>query len=364
MAGGGAQRAVTILLRHLDRRRFEPLLALFERQGPFLEQVPADVPIVDLKGRHPLLAGWAMVALARAIRKIQPAVVLASMRWPSLAAAACKRLRPDTRVVLWALGHVEQAIAGHRLRAYRLVVPRLVRCLYPRVDGIIAVSEGVKENLVQTFGVPAERVRVIPNPLEIEQVQTRAAEETALTLDWSVPTVVAVGRLTAQKGFRYLLDAFATLAGTRPCRLLIVGDGPERAALWRQAQTLGLQRRVVLAGFQANPFAYVARSTVFALPSLWEGHPFVLMEAMACGVPVVSTDCPSGPSELITDGDNGLLVPTANPTALARAIAALLADPPLARSLAQSALERLNDYRVEPFVRRWEHTLEAIGRSR
>lgn len=363
MAGGGTQRAVTILLSRLDRGRFEPALALFEQQGPFLRKIPPDVPIVDLNGRHPLLLGWAALGLALAIRRDRPDIVLATMRIPSLAAAACGRFFPDTAVVLWAQSHVEQAIAGHRLHAYRVLVPRLVRRLYPRVRGIIAVSEGVKENLVRAFGVAAARVRVVPNPLEIAQVQALAAEEPALALDWSMPTVVAVGRLASQKGFTYLLHAFARLAGTRPCRLLILGDGRERAALWRQAQSLGIQDRVILAGFQANPFACMARSTVFVLPSLWEGFPFVLMEAMACGVPVISTDCPSGPAELVVDGETGLLVPPSDPVALARAMDRLLADETLAKSLAKSAVRRLEAYRSEAVIRRCEDALESIARS-
>jgi glycosyltransferase involved in cell wall biosynthesis len=299
-----------------------------------------------------------------AIRRTRPAIVLATMRVPSLAAAACGRLFPNTSVVLWAQSHVARAVAGHRLRAYRLLVPRLVRRLYPRVQGIIAVSEGVKENLVQGFGVRPERVRVIPNPLEIQHVRALAAQEPSRALDWSVPTVVAVGRLTSQKGFTYLLEAFARVAKARAVRLLIVGDGRDRAALWRQAQILGIQDRVVLCGFQANPFAYVARSSVFVLSSLWEGFPFVLMEAMACGVPVVSTDCPSGPSELVTDGESGLLVPPADPAALARAVDRLLSDPALAGTLVESAFRRLDAYRSEFVIRRCEDALEAIGRPR
>ena len=362
MAGGGAERAVTILLGSLDRRRFQPTLALFERRGVFLAAIPPDVPIVDLGGRTRLSLGWGALRLALAIRKMRPALVLAVMRIPCLAAAACGQVFPDTSVVLWAQSHVERALAG-RGRPYRALVTPLVRRLYPRARAVIAVSRGVRDNLVQAFGVRAERVQVIPNALQIEPVRTLAAQEPPLRLDWTVPTVVAVGRLVPQKGFAYLLDAFARL-GARPCQLLILGDGPERAALWRQAQTLGIQDRVVLAGFQPNPFAAMARSAVFVLSSLWEGFPFVLMEAMACGVPVVSTDCPSGPAELVTDGENGLLVPPADPAALALAMDRLLADPARARSMAQAALEGLDAYRSERVIPRYEDALEAIARSR
>lgn len=362
LAGGGAQRAVTILLGSLDRKRFQPTLALFERRGVFLAAIPPDVPIVDLGGGSRLLLGWGALRLALAIRKMRPALVLAVMRIPCLAAAACGPLSPDTSVVLWAQGHVERAIA-ERGRAYRTLVSPLVRRLYPRKRCIIAVSRGVRDNLVQAFGAHAERVQVIPNTLHIERVRTLAAREPPLRLDWRVPTVVAVGRLVPAKGFAYLLEAFARLEA-RPCQLLILGDGPERTALWRQAQTLGIQDRVVLAGFQPNPFAAMARSAVFVLPSLLEGFPFVLMEAMACGVPVVSTDCPSGPAELVTDGDNGFLVPPADPVALARAMDRLLADPALARSMAQTALQGLDAYRSERVIPRYEDALEAIARSR
>jgi glycosyltransferase involved in cell wall biosynthesis len=363
MVGGGAQRAVVQLLRHLDRERFEPALGLLERRGFFLDQVPPDVSVVDLQAPHPLLSWWATLRLALAIRRMRPAFVLAVMQIPSLAAAACAPFSPETSIVLWAQGHVERRLSGHRLRAYRILIPRLVRRLYPRVRGAIAVSEGVKDNLVRAFGVPAGRVRVVPNGLEIARVQAQAAEEPTLAIDWTVPTVVAVGRMIRQKGFAHLLDAFARVSA-RPCQLVIIGEGPERAALSRQARALGIQDRVVMTGFQANPFAYLARSTVFVLSSLWEGFPFVILEAMACGVPVVSTDCPSGPAEIIAEGKSGLLLPPADPIALAGAIDRVLANKTLAKTLAEEGLRGVQAFQAVPHARRIENALTSLAPPR
>jgi len=304
-----------------------------------------------------------MLRLVGALRRIRPAVVLTAMRWPSLAAiAACEMFFRRTPVVLWAQGHVSRALEGHRLRAYRALMPTLVRRLYPRAQGFIAVSHGVKEDLVRQFGVPADRIRVIPNAVELKRVRALAAEEPGLAVDWRVSTVIAVGRLTAQKGFRHLLDAFARLTRQRSCQLLIVGEGRDRASLWRQARALGIHEWVHMVGFQANPFALMARSRVFVLSSLWEGFPFVLLEAMACGVPVVSTDCPSGPGELIVNGENGLLVPPADPVALADAMEALLVDQSRAARLAEAASIRLATFRPEALVRQCEEVLDSLTR--
>jgi glycosyltransferase involved in cell wall biosynthesis len=360
MGGGGAERMITILLRHLDRERFRPSLALFAREGAFLEDVPPDVRVYDLGERSPYDVVRTAARLQGVIRTARPAVILSVLKHVNLVTLAVCRV--FFREVPVAIG-VDTPLS-HTLKTGRGRFPKrfLHHRLYPCAHRIIAVSKGVKEDLQARFGIPAERIHVIYNPCEIDQVQRLAREEPDLPIDWSVPTVVAAGRLSAQKGFRCLLQAFAIVAHARPCQLLILGEGEERPALTQLAADLRIADRVLMPGFQPNPFAYMARGHMLVLSSLWEGFGNVIVEAMACGIPTLSTDCPSGPGEIISDGVNGLLVPPADPIALSEAMARLLGDDDLRSRLSQAGRARALEFSPKIIIPQYEAVLaETLG---
>jgi glycosyltransferase involved in cell wall biosynthesis len=185
----------------------------------------------------------------------------------------------------------------------------------------------VREDMAQVTGIPRERITVIFNP---SVVGTEVAEKARAPLDhpWfelgQPPVLVAVGRLQEQKDYPTMIRAFAQVRQARPVRLLILGEGKERPVLEAQIEELGLQEDVSLPGFVTNPYAYLARASLFVLSSRWEGLPTVLIEALCCSTPVVSTDCPSGPREILQGGKYGRLVPVGDAEALARAITAAL----------------------------------------
>jgi len=201
-------------------------------------------------------------------------------------------------------------------------LPFLVRRWYPAADGIIAVSAKIARELTQEMSVPKEKIRVVPNPVNLRRIAALA--DTAIDDPWfrrgQPPVLVAAGRLHRQKDYPTLLHAFALLRREREVRLLILGDGEERPRLQTLIDELGITGAVRLPGFQANPYTYMARAAVFVLASAWEGLPTVLIEALACGCPIVSTDCPDGPAEILENGKHGMLVPVGDPDALARAI--------------------------------------------
>jgi glycosyltransferase involved in cell wall biosynthesis len=201
-------------------------------------------------------------------------------------------------------------------------MPHLVRRFYPWADGIVAVSKGVADNLSEMTGFPRERITVIYNPIVTPELQEQV--QTSLTHPWlesnQPPVVLAAGRLRPQKDFATLIQAFALVRRKQCARLLILGEGPERPALETLIKNLGLEQDARLLGFVANPYPFMRRASLFVLSSKWEGLPGVLIEAMYCGVPLVSTNCPSGPQEILQDGKYGQLVPVGDATALARAI--------------------------------------------
>jgi len=207
------------------------------------------------------------------------------------------------------------------------LVPWLIKRFYPWANGIVVVSNGVRDDMAQLTKIPRERITVIYNP---SVVGAEVWEKAQAPLDhpWfkpdQPPVLVAVGRLQMQKDYPTLLHAFAKVRKNRPVRLLILGEGKERVPLEELIKELGLEQDISLPGFVMNPYAYMARASLFVLSSRWEGLPTVLIEALCCGTPVVSTDCPSGPREILRDGQYGQLVPVGDVDELARAIEATL----------------------------------------
>jgi glycosyltransferase involved in cell wall biosynthesis len=227
----------------------------------------------------------------------------------------------QTRVVVNEQNTLSREAPNSPRRRHRLV-PRLARRFYPWADEIVAVSEGAADDLVRAIGIDEHRVTVVPNPIVTPELRTMAAEplDDPWFADGGGPVALAVGRFTQQKDFPTLLRAVAAARARRPVRLLILGDGPERVRLEALVSELGLEDAVRLPGWVVNPYPYMARADVFVLSSRWEGLPSVLIEALFCGAPVVATDCPSGPMEILEAGRHGVLVPVGDVGALADGI--------------------------------------------
>ncbi len=271
----------------------------------------------------------AMLGLLSYLRRERPQVLLgAGHRYNWMAAWAKRLSRIPVRVFLSVHENVSVGSAGMSARKQRQRFAAM-RGLYPRCDGVIAVSEGVARDLVEVIGLPEGVVETIYNPVVDETLLARSRE----TVDhpWlqagEPPVILGVGRLELQKDFPTLLRAFAALQVCRPSRLVILGEGRERAALEVLSAELGIDDRVALPGHVDNPFAWMRRADLFVLSSAWEGFGNVLAEALAVGTPVVSTDCPSGPREILASGRIGPLTPVGDTAALCEAMAATLAQP-------------------------------------
>ena len=198
-----------------------------------------------------------------------------------------------------------------------------VRRLYRYLDGVIAVSEGIRQDLKEVVGLRSVPVHAIPNGVVTPEVAEKSKEPIShpwLGPDRDEPVVLAVGRLAKQKDYPNLLEAVSLVRKERPCRLIILGDGPLRDELQEKARKLGIAELVDFPGFVENPYSWMARSDCFAMSSQWEGCPCALAEALAMEIPVVSTDCPSGPTEILNGGQYGWLVPMEDSFALADAI--------------------------------------------
>jgi glycosyltransferase involved in cell wall biosynthesis len=226
-------------------------------------------------------------------------------------------------------------------RAKKLFRLQLAGRFYPWADAIIAVSDGVADDVARVTSLPRESITTIHNPVVTPELQEkmRAPLDHPWFAPGNPPVLLAVGRLVDQKDFPTLLKAFARVRAVRKARLIILGEGKERPELEALTGKLGVASDVDLPGFVLNPFPYMIRASALVLSSAWEGLPGVLIEAMACGCPVVSTDCPSGPAEILNGGAYGPLVPVGDDAALAKAILSVLEAPPDSERLrAQAAL--------------------------
>lgn len=337
LSGGGAQRRMVTLANAFARRGHRVDLVAVHPGGPFRVGLSPAVRLVGLDPWWTRLPGLARrkgarvlasaPALAAYLRRERPEAVLASSNPANIATLWARQLAGvPTPVVVSVNVHVSSAAASRR----RPFLGHLVRRSYPTADGIIAVSASVARDLVRVTGLAPERVTTIHNPVATAEIERQAQVD--LDHPWFAsgepPVVLGAGKLKPQKDFATLVTAFARVRATHPTRVVILGEGEERARLLRVAQRLGVADGVALPGFVANPFAYMARAAVFVLSSAWEGFSNVLAEALACSCPVVSTNCPGGPAELLDDGVYGPLVPVGDADALAAAIVHVLRRPP------------------------------------
>jgi glycosyltransferase involved in cell wall biosynthesis len=355
LVGGGAERTFLILADGLAHRGWSVDLVVADPTGPLLPEVPPNVRLVDLGASH---VATSVLPLARYLRRRRPDAVLTAMTHANLTAIAAVAMSGvHTCLVVTEHQHLSTLLAGPATRRERLF-PGLIRMLYPHADEVVAVSEGVADDLAQRAKLSRSSIRVEKNPIRVERLRTMGAQPPnhAWFGEGEPPVVLGVGRLTRQKDFGTLVRAFRQVRDQRRARLILLGDGEDRSMLEALLIELDLTEDVQIMGFVLNPYTYFNAASLFVLSSLWEGLPTVLLEAMVFGLPIVSTDCHSGPEEILEGGRLGTLVPTEDPTALARAMTAALA-PDGERTWLQ--YDNLPDYDVERVVDRYCKLLDA-----
>lgn len=342
--GGGAEKAVVNLLKGLAKLdEFDLDLVLATKEGPYLDIVPQKVRIIDLKAGRAVMA---TLPLVNYLKHNRPWALIGNMGHVNVVATIAKELaRIQTQLIL-----VEQnTISANKSKFPRAkLVHLLMKWLYPRADAVAGVSAGVARDLEQQLGLVKKTVKVLNNPVVNKELISRS--QANLDHPWfapdAPPVFLAVGRLNPQKDFPNLLNAFAQLRAQKDARLIILGEGSERQELEIIINRLNLKDDVQLPGFVKNPYAYMKQASCFVLSSRNEGLPTVLIEAMACGCPVVATNCPSGPNEILDGGTYGSLVPIENSPALAEAMLKNLKSPPAKELL----IQRASEYSTEKVV--------------
>lgn len=387
LVGGGAEKNALTLASGLAERGYPVDLVLARKRGDYLDRIPPSLRVIELgkasrvsgvlaaARAFPLESGlvaragaWrkhgvpqirSLPPLARYLQREQPAVLMTHMWYCNLVGIWARALANASCCLIGVERNTLSRDVNKRLHHDRpAAFYTLMARLYARADARVTVSDGVGDDLASTTGLQRHTIQTIHNPVIDDTTSMHTADRPIHP--WlqpgEPPVVLTVGRLNPQKDYPTLIKAFALLRQNRSARLIILGEGDQRHKLTEQIADAELEHDVDLPGWVDNPNAYMAHSSVFALSSRYEGLPTALIEALACGCPVVATNCPSGPDDILENGRYGALVPMADPPVLAKAIEQTLDNP----GDRDARLRRAADFSVQRSIDHFERLISQI----
>lgn len=370
---GGGERVMIDVANQLARTGHGVDLLVLKPVGQYESQVDTRVRVVSLDARRIILS---LPKLMKYMTHERPSTLLALDEYTHLLALIAKRVTGVPVRVVLRVGNMYSELFARYEGVSAYVLPFLIRRLYKHADAMIAVSKGVKDEVVRITGIDEARVAVIYNPKPLDEIRTKAQEDIdhPWFTDRSGPVIVSVGRLRVQKNFPVLIQAFAKLPPDAPARLMIVGAGREEGRLRTLIEKLGLTEKVALVGYVDNPYRFMAHAIVVVSASLWEGMPNGILEAMASGAAIVASDCDSGPREILApDSDyrtrlttgveyaaHGVLVAVNDEEALAQALERMLTDTDLRTAYRKQSMARIQDFNQDTLLPEYERVLKAI----
>lgn len=359
--GGGAERAAVQILNGLDADRWDRSMFLFAREGPYLADVHPSIRIAaaDTQSRW---RRWN--ALRSFIAAERPEIVMAFLSFFSVLSAA--RVANTRAKVIFNLQtpmseFLTDADYQWRRGGHKTAFSAVTRVGYGATDLIVATSQGVAKDLTSAFGVEPDRIRVIPNPVDLDRVRASRGDavDEPLLPPGDGPLIVAAGRLAEAKNYPLMIESLAALRQDVPARLCILGQGELEPALRQLIAARGLSNAVSLAGFQSNPWSYIARADVFLLTSRYEGFGNVLIEAMACGVPVVATASP-GTRDIVTNGVDGFLVEPHTADRVAAALRRVLSDAGVRGAMGEAAIDAAERFAAPHVIERYDRAFASL----
>jgi len=317
LAGGGAERVILTLAEEFSRYNIKVYLVLVKHQGHYISQVPKNIKIINLNTNQ----FYVTQKLSTFLKKYNPDVLLSAMDRPNIVAIWSKTLSRYKGKTIISVHTTTTRSCYNKLSLKSLITPTLVKLFYNKSDLIIAVSKGVSDDLTKKLKIK-NKIITIYNPIDLKNIRLKSMETPShpWLKNKETPILLGVGRLTKAKNFPLLIKATSLVIKKTPVRLIILGEGSDQAKINKLIKKLGLQQIISMPGFVKNPYSYMRRSSVFVLSSLWEGFGNVIVEALATSTPVVSTDCPNGPREILENGKYGTLVPIGDPYKMANAI--------------------------------------------
>jgi glycosyltransferase involved in cell wall biosynthesis len=350
LRGGGAEKSVVHLANYYIENGVDVDIVLVQKIGPYLKDLHSNIRIIDLNKNRSFNS---ILALRSYLLEVEPDVLMSSVIHTNLVTIFSKLLlfkRCKTRIVVNQVNHMTMSMTKRKkINGLHILKFKLIAFLYSLSDGVICMSKGVMKDLLSYGSISKHCIVYIYNPV-VTGAMINYSTNSSL---FEKITFLGVGRLEEQKHFSLLIDAFSIVKQSVDAQLIILGEGSLRGDLINQVQELGLQNDVHLAGFVDNPFSYMKRADTFVLSSLWEGFGNVVAESLALGMQVVSTDCPSGPSEILCGGDYGQLVPMDNVEALSVAMLKSV-NCPIAKN---KLIERSKDFLVNKIAIEYQNFL-------
>jgi len=363
LKGGGAERNIINLIKNIHKDYFDVTIVAGNIGGSLESELSEDVKMINMQQSTilGLLSG-----LRRVLKEEKPDILVSALPHINVISMMARSVSPQTKVVLTEHTTVSSLSTTARTFVKRIgakfILPVLMKIYYSSANKIICVSKGVKEDLSLILG-NLPQIEVIYNPVFDESILELAKEplgEDESIFQKTCPVIIAVGRLVKAKDYPSLLNAFERVLKVKRARLIILGEGPEENNLKDMVNALKIYNDVLFLGFKNNPYKYMANASLFVLSSKREGFGNVIVEAMACGTPVISTNCKSGPSEIINNEIDGLLVLPESTAALSDAIIKVLNDHDFAKKLSENGLERAKYFSIEKSVQQYEKVFHEI----
>lgn len=332
------------LANEFESRGIKTDLVLVREEGPYIDDVEQGVQVVELNASR---VSTSLLPLVKYLRRVKPTAILSTLMYSNVV-VACAHLiaKSQARLVLREANAITAA-RDRRRTAKGKIIHVCAGWAYKYCDRVVGISEGLARDIQNVYGLPDDKVITIYNPAINDEVIARATSDES-GADIHNAFILGVGRLVEQKDFSTLIRAFARVKKTHNVRLIILGEGDKRQDLKTLAGELGVEGCVSMPGFVDDPYSYMKAASVFVLSSRWEGFGNVLVEALACGAPVVSTDCPSGPAEILDYGRYGRLVQIGDSESMAEAISEVISN-----NSSESAQSRVMDFHVERIANKY-----------
>ncbi len=363
--GGGGERVLVDLLRHLNRDKYELNLVVSTKNGVLFDQVPSDINVIirytqDSKRLNLYRRAF---GLSKIIKELNADIVISFLTGANRTLMRSKLFLPKNLKIILREGnnplHIHSMFSSW---FWRKIAIQEVKNLYPLADRIVTPSVGIAKDFQKYWGISSDLFHRIHNPVDISMINQKSSED--ISLPWGevekVKWILAVGRLTKQKGFSDLISSFYEVRKKADSRLIILGEGDLRVKLQNKIDEMGMSDFIFMPGFVKNPWKYMKRADLYISSSLWEGFHLTIAEAMACGTVPIATNCNYGPSEIITDGKDGRLVPVGDVETLSNTICELLENNELRSEMAANALTRSHDFDIKRIIKEYENLFDSF----
>jgi glycosyltransferase involved in cell wall biosynthesis len=352
--GGGAERVVLNIVNNLDKNKFEVCLITISGEGEYKELLSPEIRHFDLKEKR---ARKSVFKLRKLLKKERPDCVIGYVTQSNIILfLSTLFLYKKITIVNCVQNYYDYTVARQK------IVQRFLFSLSLKFsDYIIGISEEMKNNLKNKLNIKNNKIKIINNSTDLSYINKKKIEDIQDDVFIDEPVIIACGRLTEQKGFSYLIKAFNEIKKEfKNATLLILGQGEKEKELKALVKELNIENSVKFLGFKDNPYKYLYNSDLFVLSSLWEGLPGVLIEALACEVPAISTNCKSGPKEILDNGKIGELVKIKDVDSLSNAMLKVLRDKDLQHKYKELGLKKVKEFDKDKIIREYEDFLSYI----